>query len=177
MAEFDRNDVLGLRMDIQIPPKTERELRAVLNKIEPGVRRQLSTKLRSGLKPIAAKVTAGIPVQAPLSGMAQNWGAAQAKVATYPKAPPGRAIATIKVSADSSRFAKYLSLTELAGYITPQGFTRTGRAMINNLQERYPLVGRGGRFIWKAWLKARPGAVAIAIDSINDFVTKFNGKG
>lgn len=166
-----------LRMDITIPPKTERELRRTLDKIDPGVRRQLSNALRRDLKPIAAEVTAGIPPKAPLSRMTPNWGRGEARIATYPKAPPGRAIATIKVYGDSSRFAKYLSLTELAGSVTPSGFTRSGRHMISVLQERFPLVGRGGRFIWKAWLKARPKAVALSIGAINDFVAKFNGRG
>lgn len=176
MAVGMGNDVLGLRMDVSIPPKTERELRRTLDKIEPGVRRQLSNKLRTGLRPMAAYVSWAVPAQAPLSGMQQNWGLASSKIRTYPKSPPGKAIATISVFADSSRFAKYLSLTELAGYINPRGVTRTGNAMIRNLQARYPLVGRGGRFIWKAWLRVRPAAIAVSIDAINEFVTKFNGK-
>jgi len=166
-----------LSMQVTIPPKAEAQLRATLNKIDPGVRRQLSNALRRDLKPIAAQVAAGVPAKPPLSKMATNWGSASAKVATFPMAGPGRAIATIKVFGDSTRFAKYLSLTELAGSVTPAGFTPSGRHMIHVLQDRHPLVGRGGRFVWKAWLKARPKAVAMSIDAINAFVAKFNGRG
>lgn len=172
MAKSDY-DVLALRMDVSIPPRTEAQLRRTIEKISPGVRRQLSNDLRSSLKPIAARVAQGVPTQAPLSGMTERWGSASAVVKTYPKGRPGRAIATISVSGDASRFARLLSITELAGTVT-KGYSKRGEKMINELQERYPLVGKGGRFIWKAWLKNRPEAVGLAIASINRFVEKFN---
>jgi hypothetical protein len=100
-----------------------------------------------------------------------------AEIKTFPKGRPGRAIATIRVMGDSGGFAKLLSITELAGSVTPGGYSKRGASMISVLQEDYPLVGKGGRFVWKAWLKVRPEAVGLAIASINRFVEKFNRKG
>lgn len=175
MAIGSGNASTFVGMEIAIPPKVERELRKTLGEIEPGVRRQLSNKLRSGLNAIGADVARRVPNQAPMSGMTERWGSAVSSIKTYPAAPPGKAIATIRISAGDSRFARLLSITELAGSVS-KGFTKRGRHMINVLQDRAPLVGRGGRFVWKAWLKARPGAVGIAISAINEFVVKFNGK-
>lgn len=167
------NDPDGLQLDIQVPPKVERRLQRTLQQIDPKLKRRLSSHLRTGLNPIADKVAQGVPRQAPLSGMTGRWGAVSAKVRTFPAARPGRAIAVINVAGDDRAFNRLLAITERAGSRTP-GLTRVGRIMTSILQRRYPLVGSGGRFVWKAWLKHRPQAVGIAIDGINKFVDTIN---
>lgn len=167
------NDPDGIQLDIVIPKKTERELQRTLKKIDPKLKRKLSSHLRGGLNPIADKVAQGVPSQAPLSGMTGRWGAVSAKVRTFPAARPGRAIALINVSGDDRAFNRLLAITERAGSRTP-GLTNVGRIMTSVLEDRYPLVGSGGRFVWKAWLKHRPQAVAIAIEGINKFVDTVN---
>lgn len=168
-------DLLGVELDVKIPPRTEGRLRRTIAKVPKGVRRQLSNDLRRELKPIAARVAAGVPNQAPLSGMAPRWGGAEAEVKTFPAGKPGRAIATINVYGEDQKFNRLLAITERAGSRS-EGISPRGKAMISNLEERYPLVGQGGRFIWKAWLKHRPEAVGRAIDSINRFVDKMNSQ-
>lgn len=170
----------GIDLQITIPPKVERELQKTLRNIDPKLRNRLSAKLRSGLLPTAQKVAARAQANAsrpggfaPLSGMEPRWGNMSAKVRTFPKGRPGTAIATINVFGDDTQFNRILAITERAGSVT-KGYTVQGRNMIRALQDRMPLVGRGGRFIWKAWLKFRPEAVGIAIAEINKFVATYN---
>jgi hypothetical protein len=170
----------GVEVRIQIPPGTERRLRKTLNEIDPKLRRHLSAELRSGLASTAQKVADRAAANAsyggtnaPMSGMIPRWGNLGAKVKTYPAGRPGKAIATISVFGDDNAFNRLLAITERAGSVT-RGLTPQGRTMTRVLQDRQPLVGRGGRFIWKAWLKFRPEAVAIAIQSIEKFVATYN---
>lgn len=170
----------GVEITVQIPARTEAQLRKALKDIDPKLRNRLSAKLRSGLGPTAGKIAARAQSNAsrsggfaPLSGMEPRWGNMSAKVKTFPKGKPGRAIATISVFGDDTQFNRILAITERAGSVT-KGYTVQGRNMIRALQDRMPLVGRGGRFIWKAWLEYRPEAVAIAIDEINKFVATYN---
>jgi hypothetical protein len=77
-------------------------------------------------------------------------------------------------------FARLLSITERAGSRSG-GYTPSGKAMIKGptgkgLQDRYPLVGRGGRFIWKAFLSELPELQEVSIKIVNDFVDDVNSK-
>ena len=99
-----------------------------------------------------------------------------AEVTTATASRAGRAIVMISVSGPG--FARILSITERAGSRT-NGYTASGKAMINGptgkgLQDRYPLVGRGGRFIWKAFLQYQPLLRATSISIVNDFIDEAN---
>lgn len=171
---------LGVSVEVKIPASTERRIRKTLNDIPPKLKAQLSRDLRTSLTPVAQEVARtaqnnarGRTSAAPLSGMTERWGNMSGKVATYPSAKPGRAIAVIRVEGDDARFRRILAITERAGTRT-SGYTRVGKVMTNRLQKRFPLAGRGGRFIWKAWLRHRPEAVQLAIEAIEKFVEKTN---
>jgi hypothetical protein len=107
--------------------------------------------------------------------MAPRFGSVTAKVTTNSMARPGRALALFSVRANPGGFARLLSITERAGSRS-DGFTPQGRAMIQALQSpsRFPLDGKGGRFVFKPFRQNLPKAVGIAMDAIDRFIDKFN---
>lgn len=166
----------GIALDVEIPPAEVAKVQAMLKSVEPKLRRSLSRDLNKSLKPTAAQIVSDFPA-APLSGLESRWGGVSAKVRVDLNGPPNKALARIIVKADPPSFARLLSITERAGSRSG-GFTPQGRAMISNsrggLQERKPLVGRGGRFLFKSFFEQRNNVNRQVIDALERFVSKFN---
>lgn len=160
------------RIEAQISPATLAKTRAMLERVDPQLKRALAKDLRTGLGPTANKIVGDFPRRGPLSGMSSRWGTVSGKVVTNSMAKPGRAIATINVSGDPG-FARLLSITERAGSRSA-GFTPQGRAMITNLQSRFPLDGKGGRFVFSSFRTHLPEAVGVALKAIDRFIDNFN---
>lgn len=149
-----------------------------MKKLDPKLKAKMQRDLRNKLRPMADKIAGAVPSSGPLSKMTPRWGNAQAKVQTATGRRAGGAIVMISVAGPG--FEKILAITERAGSRT-KGYTPSGRAMINGptgkgLQDRYPLVGKGGRFIWKAFLRYQPILVAVSSDIVNDFIDEANAK-
>lgn len=147
-----------------------------VKKFEPKLKNQLTRDMRAVAREFTGLIEDGVPLQPPLSGLRDSWGRPQSKVRTYLNAPDGRAIATITVGGDSRRFSKYLSLTETAGSRSP-GFTPSGKALVRLLDKLYPLAGKGGRFIWRAFLTAKPEIRERTVLLINSYIERFNKLG
>jgi hypothetical protein len=144
----------AVSLSIEVPQKTLIQLQRTLNRIDPELKKTLARDLKTALLGPAAKVVAdfsgiigGRP--SPMSGMDARWGRVKASVKTYPTPRDGRAIAIIGIAGEDKGFNRTVAITERAGSRT-KGLTRAGMTMIRVLQERYPLVGRGGRFIWRS---------------------------
>lgn len=166
---FGQNPVISIDIESSTIDRMKKEL---IN-IDQKVRRRLSRDLRSDLQPIAQDINKAVPGKAPLSGMTPRWGRTNYNIRTFPKGRPGRAIATIDIAGDSAPMNKLLAITERAGSRS-RGFTPTGKSMINSLNERYPMSGSGGRFVWKAWMKFRPRATGTAIGILQRFIDETN---
>jgi hypothetical protein len=168
-----------IELNVEIPPARLAEVRAMLSRVDPKLKSALAKDLRSGLNPHAQGIVSDFPKEAPLSGMNARWGRVSAKVSTNSMAKPGRALATINVSGERD-FARLLSITERAGSRS-NGFTPYGKAMISNarggLQERFPLDGKGGRFVFRAFRQRIPAMVDVALKSIDRFIDNFNRSG
>jgi hypothetical protein len=164
----------NVSLEAQLPQSEIIRLRVILNSVDPKLRASLAKDLRTGLRPIADNIQSAFP-SAPLSGMETRWGGVTAKVTTNSMARPGRGLAVFRVSANPAGFARLLSITERAGSRS-DGFTPQGRSMINTLNSpsRYPLDGRGGRFIFRPFRRNLPQAVNIALAAIDRFIDKFN---
>ena len=161
-----------VNIDMKLTPQKLREVRTILNRVEPALKSQMAKELRVGLNPVVSKIVGDYPSQAPLSGMAPRWGTVSGKVVTNSMSKPGKALALINVKGEAS-FARLLSITERAGSRS-KGFTPSGRAMIENLQRRHPLDGKGGRFVFKSFRTQMPRIVVIAVGSIDKFIAKLN---
>jgi hypothetical protein len=168
-----------IELEIEIPPARLAEVRAMLARVDPKLKRALAKDLRVGLADTAGKIVADFPKEAPLSGMNSRWGRVSAKVVTNSMSKAGIALSLINVTGEAS-FARLLSITERAGSRS-NGFTRFGSAMISNprggLQERYPLDGKGGRFVFRSFRSHLPGAIQVALKSIDKFIDNFNRSG
>jgi hypothetical protein len=169
--------MLGRTFSVDVDPMQVAVVQKSLRQLDPQLKRQLTKELRTELKPIAQQIAGAVPVQAPLSGMTPRWGYAKASVRTFVNARPGRAIATINVQGDGYAFNRLLSITERAGSRT-SGYSRRGTDMIRalNQPDRYPMKGKGGRFIWSAWMKYRPQATRAALNIINRWTFEINLK-
>jgi len=168
-----------IELEIEIPPARLAEVRAMLSRVDPKLKTALAKDLRTGLAPIASKIVSDFPKEAPLSSMRPRWGQVSSKVVTNSMAKPGKALALITVRGETA-FARLLSITERAGSRSA-GFTPYGRAMISNprggLQERFPLDGKGGRFVFRSFRAQLPAAIAVAMKSIDKFIDSFNRSG
>lgn len=166
----------GIELDIVIPPAEVAKIQAMLKLVEPNLRRSLSRDLHKTLKPIAQQIEADFP-PAPLSGLASRWGGVTAKVGVDFNGPPKKALARFIVKADPPSFARLLSITERAGSRT-EGYTPQGMKMISNsrggLQQRTPLVGRGGRFLFASFYRQRNDVSRKVLEALDRFVEKFN---
>ena len=167
----------NVSIETSLSPQEVARVRAIMNRVDPKLRASLARDLRRSLTPLANNIVSAFPTQAPLSGMTERWGGITAKVSTSSMAKPGRALALFTVRANPAGFARLLSITERAGSRS-QGITPQGKAMISNprggLQERYPLDGSGGRFVFRAFRQQLPDAVRIAREAIDRFIDKFN---
>ena len=165
----------NVRIDAQLSPAEVARVRGMLKVVDPKLKAALARDLRRRLTPIANNIVGDFPAQSPLSGMATRWGGVTAKVSASAKPGPGRALALFKVSANPASFARLLSITERAGSRS-SGITPQGEAMIRGLErpDRFPLDGKGGRFLFKSFRRHLPRAVEIARESIDRFVDKLN---
>lgn len=163
----------AVQLSIEVPTRTRIVVQRELARLPDKVRKELARDLRKALKGPAANIVADFPKVAPMSGMTTTWGNVKASIRTNPTAKDGRAIALIAVAGEDKGFNRTVAITERAGSRTA-GYTASGRRMTAVLQERYPLVGRGGRFIWKSWLKHKPEAIRGALLILNAFVEKYN---
>ena len=166
----------GLALDVEIPPAEIAKVQAMLKRLEPSLRKNLSRDLNNSLKPIAAQIVSDFPA-APMSGLAPRWGGVSAAVRVDLNGPPQRALARFIIKANPASFARLLSITERAGSRS-RGFTPQGEKLISNdrggLQQRNPLVGSGGRFIFKSYFDQRNEVTRKVMQSLERFVDKFN---
>lgn len=165
----------AVSLSIDIPRATITRVQRNLDRLPAEVKKALARDLRGVLKGPASSIVADFP-DAPMSGMVPRWGRVKASIRTNPNSKNGRAIAVIGIAGETKGFNRLVAITERAGSRTP-GLTPWGRKMTSVLQDRYPLVGKGGRFIWKSWLKHRPRAVGGAIGILNKFVLQYNRRG
>lgn len=170
----------AVQLSVDVPKRTLIVVQRELGRLPDQVRKELAKNIRKALKGPAANIVADFPAMseypgrgAPMSGMTATWGRIQSSIRTNPTADDGRAIAVISVAGEDRAFNRTLAITERAGSRTA-GSTIQGRQMTKVLQERFPLIGRGGRFIWKSWLKHRPEAIRGVLVVLNAFVDQYN---
>ena len=143
-------------------------------RLDGNLRQKMQRDLRNKLGGLAKAVGAGVPSRAPLSGMESRWGNAVGKVKTATGGKANKAIVMIAVSGPG--FEKAFAIAERAGSRSG-GFTGAGRAMITALQQRYPLVmGAGGRFAFKEFLKHQDELRRVSLGILSDFIDDVNSK-
>ncbi len=147
-----------------------RKVLKVLKAIDPETSASLRTNLKGPLVPLAQQVASAAPQEAPLSGFANNgatgYAAPKGKVSYTPGKGRSGAKNLISLRIDSGKKRGFY-IAELAGSRST-GYTASGRALIEQLNARYPMKGKGGRFAYKQFRLIRPDVVRIATDILND---------
>jgi len=163
--------VIGIE---QIDATELRKVLKVLKAIDPETAKDLRKNLKGPLVPLAQQVASAAPQEPPLSGFGNRgptgYVAPKGKVAFTPgKGRTGaKNLVSLRIDAGKQRG---FYIAELAGSRTT-GFTNSGRALINQLNARFPMRGKGGRFAYKQFRFIRPDVVRIATQVLNDTFKK-----
>jgi hypothetical protein len=150
-----------------------------LRNVDPNLVKELRKELRSKISPLARQVADNVPTDPPLSGFGNTGSTGWSDVVPKISFTPGRSrktgnhLVSIRVQPRAAKRGLYIA--ELGGSRT-RGASNRGRAMIRNLNSRYPMKGRGGRFAYTKFRLLRPDAVNLAKDALNRYVTQVNRK-
>jgi hypothetical protein len=140
-----------------------------LKEIDPQIVKDLRKELRTRLSPIAQQVAQAVPNEPPLSGLGSQWSRVKGKVSLTPgrSKKTGNALVSVRVDPVSGRG---LYIAELAG--SRSTGTGTGRNLIEVLNQRKPMKGRGGRYVYAQFRLLRPDVIVIAEKILNDTFSK-----
>ena len=146
-----------------------------LREVDPNITKDLRQNLRSQLAPIASQIADAVPSAPPLSGFANGGATGWSAVTGKTSFTPGKsrfggtsALVSIRVQPKATRG---VYIAELAGSRT-LGATAAGQNLIAVLNQRAPMKGRGGRYIYAKFRMLRPDVVRIAEGILNNTFKK-----
>lgn len=164
-------------MTPQVGAEGIRKALAILRDSEETVVKDLRADLKAKIGPLAKQTAEAVPTRPPLSGMGNNsptgWSTVRPSVAVTPgrSRKTGNHLVSIRVTPRAKQRGVYIA--ELAG--SRSGGTQArGRRLIDVLNSRYPMKGKGGRFAYEKFRTLRPDAVDMAVDIINRTIKKLN---
>ena len=164
-----------------ITPKIEanniREAVKELNGLDKTLVKGLRKDLRASISPFAKQIAGAIPSQPPLSGMGQygptGWGPVRPSISVTPGRSRKSGDHLVSIRINPTRKQRGLYLGELAGSRS-RGQTSSGRRLISNLNQRFPMKGKGGRFAYNKFRLLRPDAVSLAVVIVNRVIGQVN---
>ena len=165
-----------------------RVLLAELKQVDPGLRRALQKEMRDDLKPFAKELAATAPPSSPLSGFAKGVAKTPRYTYTTPlssvKTPLGKRASkpgffpVVSMGFRGRSKTAGFNIFELAGTANigrkKQGLTPQGRAMIRNLNAKFPVIDGLGRFIIPQAKKDSDEPVKVARRIIEKYVALVN---
>ena len=158
----------------------------ILNMIEPETTKDLRAGLKQELQAFANEVAKGVPIEAPISGFNHNggtrWGPVKGSVSFTPGRGKANATSLVSIRISGGQARGYY-IAEMAGMRnqfsdenrgytrnSPSGpvavkkfATRSGRALVRNLNEVKQMKGKGGRFAYNQFRLLRPDVVQAAL--------------
>jgi hypothetical protein len=163
-------------------------LLAELKKVDPGLRRALQKEMRDDLKGFAKELAATAPPSSPLSGFAKGVAKTPRYTYTTPlssvKTPLGQRskkpgfFPVVSMGFRGRSKTAGFNIMELAGTANigrkKQGLTPQGRAMIRNLNAKFPVIDGLGRFIIPESKKDSDEPVKVARRIIEKYVALVN---
>lgn len=155
---------MNVRIVPEVDAKEFRNVLRVIKTIEPTVTKKLRQDLRSQLSSLAKQTAEAVPSEAPMSGMANSsptgWSRVDGKVSFTPGKSryAGDYLVSIRVVPKANRG---VFIAELAGSRS-RGSTARGSRMIDVLNQRKGMIGKGGRFAYNRFRTLRPEAVSVA---------------
>lgn len=156
-----------------------REAINALKKIDPDLVKALRSDLRSSMKPFAQQIKQASPQDPPLSGMGHNGPTRYLPTTNNVSMTTGKSrkfpemSALVSIRATPKNKTRGFYSAELAGSRST-GYTPQGRNMIAVLNQRKPMVGRGGRYAYDSFQRQQPMIFAVAINVIDKHVSQVN---
>jgi hypothetical protein len=157
---------MGPDFRVKLDAKQVRAALKALKAIDETIVKDLKTDLKGQLTPIARQVADAVPVSPPLSGFANAGATGWTKVTGKTSFTPGRsryggASSLVSIRVAPPKNSRGIYIAELAGSRT-LGATGAGQNLIAVLNQRQPMIGRGGRYIYAKFRMLRPDVVRIA---------------
>ena len=164
-----------------------KELRAALKEVDADLTKQMNKDIKQAAVPMANTIQGALPPAPILSGMSHNGRTGIGKLKATAYGPARGSLARIEVF--SKPEAAGFKIADLAGTRNQlsnrnRGYTRngpsgpvtvrahatsSGQALINALEAKNPLLGRGGRFGWRNFIAGRPQLVRDVVKIIDKF--------
>lgn len=162
-------------------PQNTRQALNLLKRMEKELFTQMRKEMKGEIGSQSSDIVNSIPVVEPLSGFNHtgrtSWGGVKASVALTPnKYSQGNdyhPLVSIKVTASGSKVG--YDIAEIAGSRT-EGRDRRGKALIRNLNDRYPWKGKAGRFGFKKFLQLQPALAKAALEILDKYMREFNNR-
>lgn len=149
--------------DFAVSAENLRTVLRELSRVDPNLRKELRTEMKSAVNPLAQSLANDVPKTAPLSGFSKTNASAtlrSGKPNFYRWASPKATVLTplakrtkkagfypvVSIRMRSRKGFAGFEIMELAGSRS-SGLTSQGRAMIRGLNSRYPIRGGLGRFV------------------------------
>lgn len=150
--------------DFTVNAENLRTVLRELGKVDPNLRKELRTEMKTAVKPLAAELKQKVPAQPPLSGFSRantrqqkrngdtnyfRWASSvnSSVITPMSKRPrQGGFTPVVSIRMRSRKGFAGFEIMELAGSKS-SGVTSQGRAMISALNKRYPIRGGLGRFV------------------------------
>jgi hypothetical protein len=159
-----------------------REAVKELKQVDPTLLKDLRKDLRAKVGPLAKQVADAVPTHPAALGYGQprsetGWSPVRPSVTFTPgkSRKKGNYLVSIRVNPVPAKGRRGLYIGEVAGYLS-NGSVEKGRRLINVLNQRYPMKGKGGRFAYTKFRTLRPDAVALATSIVQSTVSKINRK-
>lgn len=185
-----------LKTSVEVDGASIRAAMKALDEIDPELRKTMRKELAASLGGVVNDIRSSIPTVSPLSGMVTQgrlkWG--------IPKKPtisltPGRSkvgVSFLSIKAAANPEAAFM-MGERAGSRKQYGrgqsksYTKNGKQqthrvngqgekMVQALNQRYPMKGRGGRWAFDTFRKDRPEIIAKATKIVNSYLEVVNRK-
>jgi hypothetical protein len=158
-----------------------REAAKQVKEIDVEIRKRLIRDLKSDIKPVGNAIAKAVPNlgrTGDMRGFGNSgdtaWNPVRASVHVTPGGGKG-SLARFEIYGSPKRRA--LKIADLAG-TRSGGFTPQGRALVENLQRKYPLSagGKGGRFAWANFMKERPELVSKVVNRLDIYCREIEAK-
>jgi hypothetical protein len=148
-----------------------------LREVDPQLVKDLRKDLRNKISPFAKQIADAVPARPPLSGFGNPGPTGWAPVKGTVSITPGRSRKTgnhlVSIRITPRGGLRGLYIAELAGSRSGGSVDR-GRRMIDVLNQRFPMRGRGGRFAYTKFRLLRPDAMKLAFSIVEKSVGDIN---
>lgn len=178
---------------VEISPQNIAPTLKAIKQLEPDTIKALKKDIGSKLGSVMSQVQSNIPEAAPLSGMANRgrlrWTKPRVSISLTPATKlrgrdyhplvsftiSGAGFKMAELAGSRGKAGQWRNRTPAYGnHRSGHAITSQGASMIRNLQARFPIRGKAGRFAFDAYLRVQDDVAGVVLDILNNFVSDFN---